>query len=128
SPKSIAQKLTKSTSDAFDAYNWQEPDMITFTNRHNKIIHARVFTPEKQHESRPAVVFVHGAGYLQNVHYWWSQYYREYMFHNLLVDLGYTVIDIDYTASSGYGRDHPPAFIDLWEGPILRIKGTGENI
>lgn len=104
-PKSIAQKLTKSTSDAFDAYNWQEPDMITFTNRNNKIIHARVFTPEKQHESRPAVVFVHGAGYLQNVHYWWSQYYREYMFHNLLTDLGYTVIDIDYTASSGYGRD-----------------------
>jgi dipeptidyl aminopeptidase/acylaminoacyl peptidase len=29
----------------------------------------------------------------------------EYMFHNLLVDLGYTVLDIDYRGSDGYGRD-----------------------
>ena len=28
------------------------------------------------------------------------------MFNNLLTDAGYTVLDIDYTASSGYGRDH----------------------
>lgn len=104
-PGATAKKLTKSTTDAFNAYAWQNPDMIRFTNRNNKTIHARVYKPAVQHESRPAVVFVHGAGYLQNVHYWWSQYYREYMFHNLLTDLGYTVIDIDYTASSGYGRD-----------------------
>jgi dipeptidyl aminopeptidase/acylaminoacyl peptidase len=51
------------------------------------------------------VIFVHGAGYLQNAHKWWSNYFREYMFHNLLTDLGYTVLDIDYRASAGYGRD-----------------------
>jgi dipeptidyl aminopeptidase/acylaminoacyl peptidase len=28
------------------------------------------------------------------------------MFHNLLTDLGYTVLDIDYRASDGYGRNH----------------------
>lgn len=99
-------KLTRSTTKEFEAYDWREPDMVRFTNRNGKPVYARVYTPEKQHESRPAVVFVHGAGYLQNVHYWWSSYFREYMFHNLLADLGYTVIDIDYTASSGYGRDH----------------------
>jgi dipeptidyl aminopeptidase/acylaminoacyl peptidase len=27
------------------------------------------------------------------------------MFHNLLVDKGYTVLDIDYRGSAGYGRD-----------------------
>jgi dipeptidyl aminopeptidase/acylaminoacyl peptidase len=27
------------------------------------------------------------------------------MFHHLLTDLGYTVLDIDYRASDGYGRD-----------------------
>jgi dipeptidyl aminopeptidase/acylaminoacyl peptidase len=27
------------------------------------------------------------------------------MFHNLLTDLGYTVLDIDYRGSDGYGRD-----------------------
>ena len=59
--------------------------------------------------------FVHGAGYLQNVHKWWSVYYREYMFHNLLVDNGYTVLDIDYRASNGYGRD--------WRTAIYRHMG-----
>jgi dipeptidyl aminopeptidase/acylaminoacyl peptidase len=32
-------------------------------------------------------------------------YHREYMFHNLLTDAGYTVLDIDYRGSDGYGRD-----------------------
>jgi dipeptidyl aminopeptidase/acylaminoacyl peptidase len=27
------------------------------------------------------------------------------MFHNLLADRGYTVLDIDYRGSAGYGRD-----------------------
>lgn len=61
------------------------------------------------------MIFVHGAGYLQNVHYWWSSYFREYMFNNLLADKGYTVIDIDYRASSGYGRD--------WRTGIYRWMG-----
>ena len=61
------------------------------------------------------MIFVHGAGYLQNVHKWWSSYFREYMFHNLLTDLGYTVIDIDYRGSAGYGRD--------WRTGIYRHMG-----
>jgi dipeptidyl aminopeptidase/acylaminoacyl peptidase len=37
------------------------------------------------------------------------------MFHNLLADKGYTVLDIDYRASSGYGRD--------WRTGIYRHMG-----
>ncbi|MFT4032362.1 MAG: prolyl oligopeptidase family serine peptidase, partial [Siphonobacter sp.] len=62
-----------------------------------------------------AVIFVHGAGYLQNAHKWWSSYYHEYLFHNLLVDKGYTVLDIDYRGSAGYGRD--------WRTGIYRFMG-----
>ncbi|WP_257214009.1 S9 family peptidase [Sphingobacterium sp. 1.A.5] len=80
--------------------------MIKFQNRHGDDVYARVYPAKNPHPNKPAVVFVHGAGYLQNVHYWWSQYFREYMFNNMLADNGYTVIDIDYTASSGYGRNH----------------------
>lgn len=101
-----AIQITNSTSEEFNSYSWKEPDMVTFKNRYGVDVHARVYKPTNPHPSKPAVVFVHGAGYLQNVHYWWSQYFREYMFNNLLADQGYTVIDIDYTASSGYGRDH----------------------
>ena len=58
-----------------------------------------------ENKNKAAIIFVHGAGYLQNAHKYWSTYHREYMFHNLLTDLGYTVLDIDYRASDGYGRD-----------------------
>jgi dipeptidyl aminopeptidase/acylaminoacyl peptidase len=37
------------------------------------------------------------------------------MFHNILVDNGYTVLDIDYRASDGYGRD--------WRTGIYRHMG-----
>jgi dipeptidyl aminopeptidase/acylaminoacyl peptidase len=70
---------------------------------------ARLYTPEDLGKARdprrPGVVFVHGAGYLQNAHRYWSQYYREYMFHHLLASRGYVVLDVDYRGSSGYGRD-----------------------
>lgn len=105
SPKALKKQITQSTTEEFESYDWREPEMVTFENRNGKTIHARVYNPEVQHPNRPAVVFVHGAGYLQNVHYWWSSYHREYMFHNMLADMGYVVIDIDYTASKGYGRD-----------------------
>ena len=101
-----ASKITKSTTAEFDSYAWREPDMVKFQNRYGDDVYARVYPAKNPHQNKPAVVFVHGAGYLQNVHYWWSQYFREYMFNNMLADNGYTVIDIDYTASSGYGRNH----------------------
>lgn len=105
-PNADAKQITKSTTAEFDSYAWREPDMIKFQNRYGDDVYARVYPAKNPHPNKPAVVFVHGAGYLQNVHYWWSQYFREYMFNNMLADNGYTVIDIDYTASSGYGRNH----------------------
>jgi dipeptidyl aminopeptidase/acylaminoacyl peptidase len=63
-------------------------------------------------------MFVHGAGYLQNVHAGWSQYFREFMFHQLLVQRGFVVIDLDYRGSAGYGRD--------WRTAIYRRMGTPE--
>ncbi|MCD8540438.1 MAG: prolyl oligopeptidase family serine peptidase, partial [Leadbetterella sp.] len=104
-PAAPAEKVTSSLTDAFKAYNWKAPQVISFKARDGKEIYARVYEPVKKKKNGKAVVFVHGAGYLQNAHKWWSQYFREYMFHNLLVDKGYTVLDIDYRASAGYGRD-----------------------
>jgi dipeptidyl aminopeptidase/acylaminoacyl peptidase len=101
-----ALKITASTSAEFNSYKWREPDLVSFKNRYGTDVYARVYKSENPHPNHPAVVFVHGAGYLQNVHFGWSTYFREFMFNNLLADQGYTVIDIDYTGSSGYGRDH----------------------
>jgi dipeptidyl aminopeptidase/acylaminoacyl peptidase len=99
-------KITNSAqSNLFKTYAWREPQIVTFAARDGATVYGRLYKPTAQHNSKPAVIFVHGAGYLQNAHKWWSNYFREYMFHNLLADNGYTVLDIDYRASAGYGRD-----------------------
>ncbi len=101
--------VTRSTSDEWRAHAWVEPRLVQYTARDGARVYARLYTPEmvgaKRHAARPAVVFVHGAGYLQNAHRYWSSYYREYMFHHLLASQGYVVLDPDYRASAGYGRD-----------------------
>jgi dipeptidyl aminopeptidase/acylaminoacyl peptidase len=104
-----AIKITNSNSKVFSAYPWKSPSFITFKASDGKDVHARLYTPTGEKKNGAAVLFVHGAGYLQNAHSWWSHYYREYMFHNLLVDQGYTVLDVDYRASAGYGRDYRTA-------------------
>ena len=113
------QQVTTSPTDAWRTFRWIEPEVITYKARDGKDVYARLYTPEMigaaRGRTRPAVIFVHGAGYLQNAHKFWSTYYREYMFHNLLASLGYVVLDADYRASAGYGRD--------WRTAIYRHMG-----
>jgi dipeptidyl aminopeptidase/acylaminoacyl peptidase len=110
-----ATKITNSVSEEYNSYPWRAPEIITFKNRYGSDVYARVYEPKNPDPAKPAVVFVHGAGYLQNVTYSWSYYFREFMFNNLLADNGYYVMDIDYTASAGYGRD--------WRTGIYRHMG-----
>lgn len=107
------KQLTTSTKNEFEKYEWHAPELITFKAEDGAEVHARIYKPENPNGA--AVIFVHGAGYLQNVHTWWSSYFREYMFNNLLMAKGYTVLDIDFRASSGYGRD--------WRTGIYRHMG-----
>lgn len=102
----VLKQITFSTSDEFKKYNWKTPEVISFKAADGTDVYARVYNPKSENKNKAAIIFVHGAGYLQNAHNYWSTYHREYMFHNLLSDLGYTVMDIDYRASDGYGRDH----------------------
>jgi dipeptidyl aminopeptidase/acylaminoacyl peptidase len=98
--------LTDSPSPAFNGYGrWRKPPIVWFVASDGVEVPARLYRPEKPLPGKPAVLFVHGAGYLQNVHNWWSSYYREYGFHHLLCDAGYTILDVDYRGSAGYGRD-----------------------
>ena len=66
------------------------------------------------------MIFIHGAGYLQNVDKWWSSsYYHEYMFDHILMDRGFLVIDVDYRGSAGYGRDWRTAIYEHMGGKDL---------
>ncbi|HYN09386.1 MAG TPA: alpha/beta fold hydrolase [Vicinamibacterales bacterium] len=111
--------VTLSPTDEWRNFKWIDPKVLTYKARDGVDVYARLFTPEmigaKRDPKKPAVIFVHGAGYLQNAHRYWSTYFREYMFHNLLASRGYVVLDPDYRASSGYGRD--------WRTAIYRHMG-----
>ncbi len=115
------EPLTDTRSEAFRAIDWQPPEIVGIESSHgagpiwSKFYPARTPAPEGGH---PAVLFVHGAGYLQNVHRRYPQYFREQMFHNLLTERGYHVLDMDFRASRGYGRD--------WRTAIYRQMGTPE--
>lgn len=114
-----ATRATTSTSAEWRNHKWVEPQLVTYQARDGAEVYARLYTPEmvgaKRDPKAPAVIFVHGAGYMQNAHKFWSSYYREYMFHHLLASRGYVVLDPDYRASAGYGRD--------WRTAIYRWMG-----
>jgi dipeptidyl aminopeptidase/acylaminoacyl peptidase len=119
------QQITSSTSALFQNYKWYEPEVIPIANETEEGVYTRVYKPENPNGA--AVIFVHGAGYLQNAHNYWSTYHREYMFHNLLRDQGFTIIDMDYRASEGYGRDHRTAIYRHMGGADLRDHLYGRN-
>jgi len=114
-PGATAIKVTSSPAPEFWNYSWIEPPIVTFKARDGAEVFARLYRPKNVKKGGPAVIFVHGAGYAQNVHRYWSSYFREYMFHHFLMENGFTVMDVDYRASSGYGRD--------WRTAIYRHMG-----
>ena len=115
-----AQRLTNTVSDAFLSIPWQAPSIVAVPSSNTEqAIYSRVYVPmQSAAQKNRAVVFNHGAGYLQNAHMGWSGYFREFMFHNFLVEQGYVVLDMDFRASAGYGRD--------WRTAIYRQMGTPE--
>ncbi|MEL4308919.1 prolyl oligopeptidase family serine peptidase [Joostella sp. CR20] len=124
---SKAKLLTHSTTKAFNTYAWKAPENITFKASDGAEVHARLYQPNTDVKNNAAIIFVHGAGYLQNAHKWWSSYFREYMFHNFLVDNGYTVLDIDYRGSAGYGADWRTGIYRHMGGKDLSDQVDGAN-
>ena len=118
-----AQRLTHTISDEFNSIPWKAGEIVGVPSSHvDEPIYSRVYLPDNfdpdHAEGYPAVVFIHGAGYLQNAHAGWSNYSREFMFHNMLTQQGYVVLDLDFRGSQGYGRD--------WRTAVYRQMGTPE--
>jgi dipeptidyl aminopeptidase/acylaminoacyl peptidase len=121
-PGAEMRRLTTGSTEEWRSFPWVVPPVVTYKARDGAEVTARLYTPEmvgaKRDPLAPGVVFVHGAGYLQNAHHYWSSYYREYMFHHLLASRGYVVLDPDYRGSAGYGRD--------WRTGIYRHMGGAD--
>lgn len=108
-----ARQVTRTTLDKFAAHSWVEPQIVAVPSSHGAgvPIYSRYYAPRNHDRRRggdgkiPAVIFIHGAGYLQNAHHGWSVYAREFFFHTWLSEQGYAVLDMDYRGSAGYGAD-----------------------
>lgn len=121
SSESVTQ-LTNTVSAEFTAFDWVVPSVVPVQSSHTEHpVYSRVYMPKfmEANKKYPAVIFNHGAGYLQNSHLGFSGYFREFMFHSFLVQQGYIVMDMDYRASMGYGRD--------WRTAIYRQMGKPET-
>jgi len=116
-PDASATRITTTPTEEWRSFDWITPEIVMVDASDGIKVPARIYKPSDvgAQPNGAAVIFVHGAGYLQNVHNWWSSYYREYMFHHVLASKGYYVLDLDYRASSGYGRD--------WRTAIYRHMG-----
>jgi len=116
------RELTDTMKHAYTARPWIQPQFVEVPSSHGAgVVYAKYYGPANETDapaSRPAVIFVHGAGYLQDVSKQETYYIREQMFQNLLVQQGYVVLDMDYRGSAGYGRD--------WRDAIYRHMGHPE--
>ena len=126
----FAQTETKSTelTELSVEKIMRDPEVLTFKARDDVDVYARLYKPIEPKNDSPAVIFVHGAGYLQNAHKWWSSYFREFMFNNLLADNGYYVLDIDYRGRAGYGRDCRTAIYRHMGGKDLADQVGGVQV
>jgi dipeptidyl aminopeptidase/acylaminoacyl peptidase len=114
-------RLTNTVSERFASIDWIVPEIVEVpSSQTDRPIYSKLYLPRDYREGAtyPAIMFVHGAGYTQNSHMGWPYYFREFMFHTILANEGYVVIDMDYRASQGYGRD--------WRTAIYRNMGHPE--
>jgi len=116
-PGAEMAQLTVSPSKEWLSFPWIAPEIVMIPASDGVMVPAHIYRP-KDMNAQPngaGVIFVHGAGYLHNVGNFWSEYPREYMFNQFLASKGYVVLDVDYRASAGYGRD--------WRTAIYRYMG-----
>ena len=101
-------RITVSGSSNYHEINLIKPEVVSFQHKDGKPVWAGLYKPAKQHPNRPALLHIHGGGYRQFSHEGWSVY--GYAMHlskiNYFVQQGYTILDLDYRGSSGFGRDY----------------------
>src|SRR4029077_942621 len=66
-----ARELTDTRTAEYKSLSWVAPEIVKVPSTHfDGVIYAKVYRPAAAPavHPRPAVIFIHGAGYLQNVH------------------------------------------------------------
>jgi dipeptidyl aminopeptidase/acylaminoacyl peptidase len=98
------QRVSHSTTPEFESTDWVVPEFVTFPDPEGVPIPARLYKPRSPHPARAALIQIHGSGYTQIVR---RRVDTDYLhtYQQYLIAQGYTVLEIDYRGSAGYGRD-----------------------
>ena len=107
--RSPEQRITKSPPAEFARRSWARARYVTFPSRiDNYTLHARVLEPvDLNTEKKYPVVF--GPVYSNTVQNRWAG--ANAALHQLLVERGYIVIQVDVRGSTGYGRAFREEFL-----------------
>jgi dipeptidyl aminopeptidase/acylaminoacyl peptidase len=114
-PGAKPEQVTNSPAPDFWNYPWTDAPIVQVPARDGATVPGRMYKPKNWKAGGPGVIFVHGAGYAQNIHRGWSSNPQVNLFNHFLMEHGYLVMDLDYRASAGYGRD--------WRAAIYRHMG-----
>jgi dipeptidyl aminopeptidase/acylaminoacyl peptidase len=101
-------RLSHTIPASLDEFDFPVPEIIEYENPDDgATVRAYLYRPVPFDPAKtyPAVMFVHGAGYLQQVKRSMSSYEVNMLFHHRLTRMGFAVIDPDFRHSRGYGRD-----------------------
>ncbi|HYM13870.1 MAG TPA: alpha/beta fold hydrolase, partial [Bryobacterales bacterium] len=98
------RRISHSTTPEFEAVDWAAPEFVEFPDSEGTMIAARLYRPRRPHPLHPALLHIHGSGYAQIVRRKLdTDYLHTYI--QYLLTRGYTILEIDYRGSAGYGRD-----------------------
>jgi dipeptidyl aminopeptidase/acylaminoacyl peptidase len=101
------RRVTNRVPQRYRDENWSIPEIVHFTAHDGAPLRGLLYRPADFDASRryPVVVFVHGAGSMQNVVDGWTIYSPNFKFHTVLTQRGFVVFEVDYRGSLGYGYD-----------------------
>lgn len=101
------KRLTDTVPQRYHDVQWNIPEIVHFEAYDGTPLRGFLHKPDDfaSGQQYPVVVFVHGAGVMQNIVDGWTIYSPNFKFHSVLTRRGFGVFEVDYRGSLGYGRD-----------------------
>jgi dipeptidyl aminopeptidase/acylaminoacyl peptidase len=125
-PGAEPQRISHSTTPEFAAIHWVAPEFVRFPDADGVLIPARLYKPREPHPLRPALLQIHGSGYIQIVRRKTDIDYL-HTYQQYLIAQGYTILEMDYRGSAGYGRDFRTAIHRHMGGKDLESAIAGAD-
>jgi len=106
------------------------PKHVSFKAADGNIVYGQLFSPKKVIKNQPAIVYVHGGPQRQMFLGWnpMDYYSIDYALNQYLVNLGFTVLSVNYRLGIGYGYEfHKPIHAGAQGASEYQdIKAAGE--